>query len=133
MEILRKIASFGASKDDFRNICFLFIRSELEQSAVVWHSSLTEENKADLERVQKYAVKLILGGQYKGYRKSLTDLEIETLDERREKLCLNFARRCLRNEKNRKMFPENSKNHFMKTRKQEKYRVQQDLVFSVKL
>ena len=51
-------------------------------------------------------------------------MDIETLDERREKLCLNFARRCLRNEKTRKMFPENSKNHFMKTRKQEKYRVQ---------
>ena len=111
MEILRKIASFGASKDDLRNIYFLFVRSQLEQSAVVWHSSLTEENKADLERVQKSAVKIIMGGQYKGYRKSLTDLDIETLDERREKLCLNFARRCLSNvpRKFKKSFYENKK------------------------
>ena len=29
----------------------LFIRSHLEQSAVVWHSSLTENNRNDLERV----------------------------------------------------------------------------------
>ena len=102
MELLRKIASFGASKDDMKQIYFSFVRSQLEQSAVVWHSSLSEENKADLERVQKSAVKIILGGQYNGYRKSLEHLE-------REKLCLKFAKRCLRNEKTRKMFPANSK------------------------
>ena len=124
MEILRKIASFGASKDDMKQIYFSFVRSQLEQSAVVWHSSLTEENKADLERVQKSAVKIILGGQYNGYRNSLKNLNMETLDERREKLCLNFAKRCLRNEKTSKSFPENSKNHVMKNRKQEKYQVQ---------
>ena len=107
-----------------KSIYFSFIRSQLEQSAVVWHSSLTEENKADLERVQKSAVKIILGGHYKGYLKSLADLDMETLDERREKLCLMFAKRCLNIEKTRKMFPENLKNHLMKTRKQEKYQVQ---------
>ena len=69
MEILRKIASFGASKEDMKNIYFLFVRSQLEQSAVVWHSSLSSENRADLERVQKSAVKIIMGDQYKGYKK----------------------------------------------------------------
>ena len=34
------------------------------------------------------------------------------------------AIRCLRNEKTSKMFPANSKNHVMKTRKQENYHVQ---------
>ena len=61
---------------------------------------------------------------YINKRKSLKDLDMETLDERREKLCLKFAKRCLRNEKTIKNFPENSKNHVMKTRKQEKYQVQ---------
>ena len=49
---------------------------------------------------------------------------METLYNRIEKLWLKFAKRCLRNEKTRKMFPSNSKNHVMKTRKQEKYHVQ---------
>ena len=47
MQLLRKVASFGASIDDLKNIYFLYVRSQLEQSAVVWHSSLTEENPED--------------------------------------------------------------------------------------
>ena len=62
--------------------------------------------------------------QYKGYKKSLLELDMETLDKRRERLCLNFAKRCLRNEKASKMFPINHKNHSMKTRNKEIYRVQ---------
>ena len=45
MELLKRVASFGTSVEDLKNIYFLFVRSQLEQSAVVWHSSLTEENK----------------------------------------------------------------------------------------
>ena len=67
MELLRRVASFGIGVEDLKNIYFLFVRSQLEQSAVVWHSSLTEENKADLERVQRSAVKIIMGERYKGY------------------------------------------------------------------
>ena len=57
MILLRKVASFGASIDDMKNIYILYIRSILEQSCVVWHSSLTEENSQDLERIQKSAVR----------------------------------------------------------------------------
>ena len=53
MEILRRVSSFGAPIQDLKDIYILFIRSLLEQSATVWHSSLTEENAEDLERVQK--------------------------------------------------------------------------------
>ena len=44
MELLRKVASFGTPQDDLKTIYILFIRSILEQSATVWHSSLTEDN-----------------------------------------------------------------------------------------
>jgi hypothetical protein len=43
MELLRKVASFGTNMEEKRNIYILLIRSILEQSCVVWHSSLTEE------------------------------------------------------------------------------------------
>ena len=45
------------------------------------HSSLTEENKTDLERVQKTATKIILGERYKNYEQALTELDLETLNE----------------------------------------------------
>ena len=65
MQILRRVASFGASDSDMKDIYILFVRSLLEQSATVWHSSLSQQNISDLERVQKTALKIILGGRYR--------------------------------------------------------------------
>ena len=97
MQLLRKIATFGTNQDDLKDVYVLFIRSLLEQSATVWHSSLTEENRNDLERVQKTAVKLILGDRYKSYGQALLVLELENLDERRTSLCKTFALKCCKN------------------------------------
>ena len=124
MELLRKVASFGAPIEDLKTIYILFIRSHLEQSATVWNSTLTQENKDDLERVQKSALKIIFQERYESYRKALAQLQIETLETRREELCLNFAQKCLKNEKMKKMFPLSSKDHNMKKRDHEKYQVQ---------
>ena len=107
MQLLRNIARFGASEDDLKNIYFLYVRSQLEQSAVVWHNGLTEENAADLERVQKTAVKIILKNKYIGYKKSLIKLDMETLHERRNQLSLNFAIKSTKNKKMRYMFQKN--------------------------
>ena len=52
MQLLTRAASFTSSKKDLRKIYLIFIRSILEQSAVVWHSSLSLKNKKALERVQ---------------------------------------------------------------------------------
>ena len=48
MEILRKVAAFGASIDDKKQIYIMYVRSLLEQSATVWHSSLSAQNRRDL-------------------------------------------------------------------------------------
>ena len=124
MELLRRVASFGASIEDLKTIYYLFVRSHLEQSATVWHSSLTEENSSDLERVQKSAVKIMLGNQYNGYENSLSKLNIEKLSDRRKQLCLNFAKKCVDNPKTKHMFPYNNKKHNMKTRHNNKYEVE---------
>ena len=49
---------------------------------------------------------------------------MEALNERREKLCLNFAQKCIKNPRTRHMFPENIKTHDMKTRKENMFQVQ---------
>ena len=115
MELLRRVASFGTTSKDLRELYFIFVRSILEQSATVWHSSLTQENANDLERVQKSALRIILGERYKSYKEGLAQLEIETLAERREILCLNFALKCVKNERMKTMLPVNEKFHSMKT------------------
>ena len=113
---------------DRKIIYTLYIRSVLEQSCVVWHSSLTQENTDDLERVQKADVKIILGNQYKNnYEKSLEMADLETLKERRIKLCKKFAKKCLENEKTEEMFKKRNKKHKMKTKNNEKFQVRHAL------
>ena len=124
MELIRKVASFDVPTEDMKVLYILFVRSILEQSATVWHSSISIENANDLERVQKSAVKIILKEKYSGYKKGLAQLGLDSLDDRRKDLCLNFARKCFKNEKLRHMFPTNSKSHAMGTRHEEEFQVQ---------
>ena len=57
-----------------------------------------------------------MGEKYPGYQKALNKLEMESLDDSRERLCLNFARKSAKNPKTCKMFPLKFKDHEMKTR-----------------
>ena len=86
MELLRKVANFTSSIGDKKNIYILYIRSILEQSSVVWSSSLTQENSDDLERVQRCAVRLILGNVFEDYEEALIKVDLDTLKERRQML-----------------------------------------------
>ena len=91
---------------------------------MVWHSSLTAENIEDLERVQKVAFKVILGKKYEDYEDALDKLNLQTLIDRREYLCLQFARNTLKNPKVTNMFPLKQQHHHMNLRNSEKYEVQ---------
>ena len=97
------------------------MRSKLDQSAVVWHSSITKRNRSDLERVQRSALKVILGEKYKDYKDALRVLKMDSLEMRREKLCLNFAKQCLKHEKLKELFPKHQRMHNMEKRNCEKF------------
>ena len=103
------------------------VRSKLEQSAVLWHFGLSDKNRAKLERVQKSALKVILGKRYTTYSEALEKLNIESLEDRRKSLCLKFAKKCLQVEKLKKLFPRNIKNHKMSKRSSEKFKVNRSL------
>ena len=53
-------------------------------------------NRNSLERVQKSALKVILGKKYTSYNSALNELNIDSLQDRRESLCLKFAKKCLK-------------------------------------
>ena len=48
----------------------------------------------------------MLGSNYACYQDALEFTGLETLAERRQKLCFNFAKKCVRNEATAWMFPE---------------------------
>ena len=122
MQLLNRAASFTKNTRDLKSIYLTYIRSILEQSAVVWHSSLSSKNRKDLERVQKTATKIILGKKYLNYQNALKTLNIDNLDKRRGKICLKFANNCLKNEKVKNLFPKSEQKHGMKLRKERKFK-----------
>ena len=100
-----------------------WIRCKLDQSAVVLNSSLTQKNVKDLERVQKAAVRIIYGKTYESYSNTLKELGMVNLAERRDILCLKFAKKSLKIENFGHLFPINSKRHDMKTRHCDIYKI----------
>ena len=122
MELLRQMTTFTKSIRDKIQIYKTYIRSVVEQSCVVWNSSLSNKNKNELERVQKVAVRLITKSDL-SYNEKLKELNLESLSERRNILCERFAGKCIKNKKIMNIFNENKKHHKMKLRQRDKYQV----------
>lgn len=106
---LRRLSKLGASTDDLLEVYTKQVRCHLEFAVAVWHPSLTSEDRVKIERVQKSAACIILGQDYRSYRKAIKQLELETLFERRNKLCKTFAKRAQKHPKFTKWFKPNTK------------------------
>ena len=122
MMILHNLTSFCLPTQEMVEIYVLYIRSVVEYSCVVWHSSLTVEDSDALERIQKTALRIILQDNYHEYQQALKHVGLQTLYERREKLCIKFATQCVKKGKMSDMFPLNRKT--VNTREHEKFFVQ---------
>ena len=122
LSMLTKLKYVGVSEEDLIDIYVLFIRSVTEYCAVVFHSRLTQQDSMKLERIQKTCLKVILGDIYEDYQSALIRCGLQTLYERREKRCLDFSLRCLKNPKNQRIFPVNPE-HNSRVRESEPYQV----------
>ena len=89
----------------------------VEYCCVVWHSSITEDECTEIERVQKTALRIIMGETYTDYRTALELTGLDSLGDRRKQLSLTFAKKCVKN--NDDLFPLNVKT--VNTRQHEKY------------
>ena len=75
--ILRRLKKFGLSKADLIDTYIKKVRSVLEMAVPVWHAALTKSDTAQIERVQKAALRIILGEEYCSYLDSLELLELD--------------------------------------------------------
>ena len=121
--MLHAASKFTSDKQVLKQIYYSRIRCKLDQSAVVWNGSLTLKNKSDLERVQKAAIRIICGKNYESYSLTLKELGMVTLSERRENLCLSFAKKSLKINNFGHLFPISTKRHLMKTRGGDVYKI----------
>jgi len=104
LSLLCKLKFIGMNLKDLVIVYIAYIRSILEYCCVVWSSSLTIAQDDALERVQKVSLKVILGPVYVKYQSALSVVELETLRIRREKLCLSYAKKCLKSQRHSVLF-----------------------------
>ena len=59
--MLRRLKTLGTALPELKDVYNKQVRSVLELAVPVWHSSLTQGNVSDIERVQKAALHVMLG------------------------------------------------------------------------
>ena len=66
---------------------------------------------------------MILQENYSSYAEALDLLNMESLYDRRQKLCLKFAQKCTKTRQVRDIFPLNPSGYNLETRSRERYHV----------
>ena len=115
---------WGLSVEDLLDIYILYNRIVTKYCSVSFHSSLTKVQSKKLEIIQNTVLKVILGDMYISYRAALEMFGLDTLYARRQKRCLDFAPKCIKRPRNRRLYPLNppvSNEHYI--RDKDKFKV----------
>ena len=105
--MIRRLKGLGASTMKMLDVYQKQERSVLELAVPVWQPALTQQERKQIERVQRCAMYIILGDDYNGYDHALDVLECDNLDDRRVKLCENFAKKAFKSPKCQNWFTAN--------------------------
>ena len=85
---LRSLKRSGVSPRDLRSVYSYFNCSVLEYACPVWHTSLPRKLSDQLEQIQRRVLRIIVPHLF--YTNALNELDLTTLEERRESLCKPF-------------------------------------------
>ena len=84
--IIRRLKNLGANEEELVDMYIKQCRSIVEFCVPVWHGAISNNERLEIERVQKGALHLILGDKYVNYKNALELTNLETLEDRRNKL-----------------------------------------------
>ena len=105
MWILKRLAEKGVSQKDLLMTYTSRIRIHLELNVSLWHFSINKNLSKIIERVQRACSFIILGkSATPDYSSNLAVLELDRLDERRDKLSIKLAKKIIKHPEHRKMF-----------------------------
>ena len=90
MENLKILKGYNAPREDLKTFYISAIGSILEYGTKIWHGSLTEEQSTNIERIQRRGIKIIKKRLEKTYEQALIECGMETLENRREKMCIKL-------------------------------------------
>ncbi len=116
MAMLHRFSKFTKNTSHLLHLYKTQVRGCLEYCSTVWHSGLTDSDSNDIERIQRAAMRVIMGKKYQGYEETLKLIKLDSLKQRREKMALKFAQKSLKQESFSRLFPLNTSKHDMKKR-----------------
>ena len=102
--MLHVMKKFQPPQEHMIKVYITYIRPLLEYCAPVFNAGLTAQQAQRIERIQKRALKII-GGYDQNYQQLLSQLNLESLADRRERLCLRFNKQMLHSQVHRDIFP----------------------------
>ena len=120
--ILKRQVNLGASRAILIDTYTKQVRTVLEYGVPILHSSLTLQQKSQLERVQKTSMKVILGRDYQTASTARKILKLDTLEKRRFDICLKFGLKAVKNNNHIKWFKPNQNGNWNLRRKLPKYK-----------
>ena len=97
--IIRRLKDLGTKYHELVDMFTKQCRSILEYAVPAWQGAITLQEKQDLERVQKVALRIIFGEQYLTYSNALKLAGLDTLDDRKNKIRLKFAKMAEKHKK----------------------------------
>lgn len=118
--MLRSLKKFNLPTCDLITVYCGYIRPVLDYGVPVFNGSLTNDHVYKLERIQKRACRIILGPDYSTYLSALSLCNLQSLEERREKLCLDFAHSLKKN---------TITSHWLKTKEKSRYNLRNNLKY----
>ena len=102
--MLRNLKRNGFTEDELIQVYRTMIRPVAEYACVVYHSTLTDQQDEELERLQSHALACIYGGGISA-RQMRSKADLPSLRERRIELCDKFAKKALANPRFTHWFP----------------------------
>ena len=106
--MLRRLRSLGTPSSELLGVYTTFILPTLMYASPAWSNSLTITQKQKLERVQKRACRIILGGEYDGYDHALTTLGLPEVSVRHSAALRKFGVDLLTHPRHRHFLPPNA-------------------------
>lgn len=97
--MLRRLKKLGATEDILLDVYQKQIRCVAEFAVAAWASSIRKYEVQQIERIQKAALAIIYDQKYISYENALFLSGLKSLANRREEICLKFARKAIKNPK----------------------------------
>ena len=89
--MLGRLKRFGVPVEDLVSVYVGYVRPSVEYASPVWHGCIIKQQTHQIERIQKRACHVILGNNYTTHTDALDLMGLQTLEDRRDQLCTNFA------------------------------------------